>query len=685
MKQILVFSGTTEGRNLAECLCGNGIRCTVCVATEYGERVMDKQQGLTIRQGRMNPEEMENFITAGEFLAVVDATHPFASVVSENIKKSMRNSRIPYLRLKRNTKEPSANQENILCFPDDEACAAALKETEGNILLATGSKHLAAYADAKELRPRLYVRVLPAMESIVLCNENGIAGKQILALQGPFSAEMNEAMIKQYDIRCMVTRESGSNGGFQEKIQAAENTGIKVMVIGNPEKTEGYTYEEVCRELEKLTGKRLEQDCRMQIALVGMGMGNHALLTKEADQRIKEADLIFGAERFLEDLPVSAEKLPYYAAKDIIPVLEAQSTRRPGDIWKKKAVVLFSGDTGFYSGAGKLFEELRAEIEAGRLKAEVKICPGISSVSYLAARLGTSWQEAGLLSIHGRAANVAETVKANRKTFLLVSGLEDMKELGSTLLEAGLKEVKITAGYRLSYPEERILALSPANCGKLVQEGLYVCLIENDRTGKGHLTHGLPDEAFIRGKVPMTREEVREVSICKLGLYQDAVLYDVGSGTGSVAAECARLGRIRVYAIEKKEEALLLIRQNCTKFDLHNVTVMKGEAPEAFRELPPPTHVFIGGSGGNMKSILEELYRKNPRLHIVINAVTLETIAEVMNLLKTLPAENEEIVQVQVSRADAAGRYHLMKAENPVYIISFNFKKVTGNCETTIV
>ena len=174
----------------------------------------------------------------------------------------------------------------------------------------------------------------------------------------------------------------------------------------------------------------------------------------------------------------------------------------------------------------------------------------------------------------------------------------------------------------------------------------------------------------------MTKEEVREVSVCKLGLTKEAVLYDVGSGTGSIAVECARLSDgIQVFAIEKKEEAAELIEENRSRYGLSNLTLVRGEAPEALKGLPAPTHVFIGGSSGNMKEILAVLYQKNPKARIVVNAITLETVSEVTELLKTLPVEKEEVIQIQVSRAKAAGGYHLMQAENPVYILSFFFTK----------
>ena len=174
----------------------------------------------------------------------------------------------------------------------------------------------------------------------------------------------------------------------------------------------------------------------------------------------------------------------------------------------------------------------------------------------------------------------------------------------------------------------------------------------------------------------MTKEEVREVSICKLKLCQDAVVYDIGSGTGSIAMEIAGLSPdIQVYAIEQKKEAVSLIWQNMEKFQLENVTVIEAKAPGGLQNLPKATHAFIGGSGGNLKEILQALYEINPNMRVVINAISMETICELKEIQTLYPIENEEIVQMQLSRAKEAGKYHLMQAENPVWICSFDFCK----------
>ena len=197
MNEILIFAGTTEGRKMSECLAASGIYHTICVATEYGEIVLKENLFMTVHRGRMDGDQIKEFIQNGKFKAVVDATHPYADIVTENIKTAMEGMNIPYLRLKREM-DFSQKEDNVFCFKSNEACAKALEEIQGNILLTTGSKELVKYCVSENIKSRLFVRVLPGLESLSLCIEQGIKGKQIIAMQGPFSTEMNEAMIRQY-------------------------------------------------------------------------------------------------------------------------------------------------------------------------------------------------------------------------------------------------------------------------------------------------------------------------------------------------------------------------------------------------------------------------------------------------------------------------------------------------------
>lgn len=674
MKEILIFAGTTEGRKLSECLAVSGIAHTLCVATEYGEIVLKENPFMTVHRGRMNEDQIKELIQNGKFEAVVDATHPYADIITKNIKIAMEGMKIPYLRLKREMNF-SQKEDNVFYFESKEACAKALEEIQGNILLTTGSKELKKYCVSEDVKSRLFVRVLPGLESLSLCVEQGIKGKQIIAMQGPFSTEMNEAMIRQYGISCLVTKQSGASGGYFEKLEAAKKTGISVFTIGHPGEDEGYSFHEVCSELEKICQQKIQIKSEMEITLAGIGMGSRNCLTKEVQEKIEKADILLGAERMLKPYKPGMEKKPFYLAKQVIPYLQEIQKKHPME--NLHVVVLFSGDSGFYSGCQSLYYALQEEINAGQLKAEIHIMPGISSVAFLASCIGESYQDAAVYSMHGKEIqNLARRIQTEQKTFLIMSNVKDVNKLGEDFVKAGMNECEIITGYQLSYAEQQIKKRTPGECIELKEEGLYTCFVKNPNAMQKKLTHGIADGEFIRDKVPMTKEEVREVSICKLKLCQGAVVYDIGSGTGSISVEIAGLSPdIQVYAMEQKKEAVSLIWQNKEKFQLENITVIEAKAPEGLQNLPKATHAFIGGSGGNLKEILQALYEMNPNMRVVINAISMETLCEIKEILTLCPIENEEIVQIQVNRAKEAGKYHFMQAENPVWICSFDLRR----------
>lgn len=666
MSKVLIFAGTTEGRQLSEWLCEKGCAHDLCVATEYGEQVLNEDPLAKVHTGRMDEGQIASFIEQEKVQVVVDATHPYAKEATENIRQAAEEKNVVYLRLDRNKteEESEAAAAEKYYFPDTALCIEALAKAQGNILLTTGSKELPEYCANEEVRERIYARVLPGSESIAICEKSGIPGKRIIAMQGPFSLEMNLAIIRDHDIKIMVTKQTGKSGGFAEKEAAAAKAGIPLYVIGVPENSAGMSAAEVRRTLYGYL-----DDHKRKISLIGCGMGHPENLTVEAFQAMQGADLVFGAKRILEDCKITAESYPYYFAKDIIPVLK----EKPGD-----AAILFSGDSGFYSGATKMTTALKEAVANGELTGEIKVYPGISSVSNLAALFGISWEDATLFSVHGRGTveswrgRLLHTIRTSKKTFLLVSGVDDLKTIGAMLSEEGMEEVRILAGYQMSYPEQELLDLAPADCGTLEKDGLYALFILNPRTEVAAITHGLPDSSFIRAKVPMTKEEVRTSSISKLHLTGDAVVYDVGSGTGSIAVEIARISPdIRVYAIERKEDALDLIRQNTEAFGLTNVMIVPAYAPEGLEDLPAPTHVFIGGSGGNLKEILSAIFAKNPKASIVANAVSHETFEEFLQIEKDFDVADFDIVQMAVTRTRKVGNYHMLQAENPVWICSF--------------
>lgn len=248
MKKVVVFAGTSEGRMLCEFLAQRGVEVTAVVATEYGKLVMTSMPFLSVKEGRLSFDEISALIEA--FDLVVDATHPYAKVISENIKQAVFEKGNRLIRIIR----PSLEYENVFEFGDIKEACSYLTVTTGNILVTTGSKELLPYTTIENYNKRVYLRVLPTVEALNTCINLGFNAANIICMQGPFSENMNKAIIEQIDAKILVTKDTGKNGGFIEKLSAAKKLGVQVVLIGRPCKEEGIIMEEAYSFLEKELG-----------------------------------------------------------------------------------------------------------------------------------------------------------------------------------------------------------------------------------------------------------------------------------------------------------------------------------------------------------------------------------------------------------------------------------------------
>lgn len=393
----------------------------------------------------------------------------------------------------------------------------------------------------------------------------------------------------------------------------------------------------------------------MKVYLIGVGMGNPATLTGQALEAIGDSPVLVGAPRLLEPWGAEHDCVPLIAAADIAAYVD-KAPRGP-------VGVLLSGDTGFYSGAKGLWPLLGNH--------EVITIPGISSLSYFCARLQTTWQDARLVSAHGRSHNAVGEIQRSAKVFALTGGATKAEDICRALAERGLGQVRVSVGERLSYADERIVTGTAAELAGETFADLSVLLAVNpDPVVRPWNGSGLPDGAFLRGDVPMTKEEVRALALSKLRLEAHHVVWDVGAGTGSVSVELSLLApRSRVYAVECKGEACALIRANRERFGAYNLELAEGRAPQALEELPAPDGVFIGGSDGELFPILQAAVEKNPAVRVCLTAIAVETLGAAAAALTQLGME-PRITQLTVARSRPAGGLNLMLGQNPVWIIT---------------
>lgn len=411
-----------------------------------------------------------------------------------------------------------------------------------------------------------------------------------------------------------------------------------------------------------------------KVTIIGAGPGNPDLLSRAALDAIDIADVVIGAHRALAgiDVPPDVVRCELVKTADIVAALTDAAS------WQR-AVVVMTGDVGLFSGARRLVEAL-----SGNAQVDVRVIPGISSASYLAARLACPWQDWRFASAHGVACDIVAEAERAGELFLVTSGGEDPSRLSGELVQAGFGDARVTVAERLSYPDERITCATASEIAGQTFDDLNVMLIEfagcvgspagASRAASSrwpYASSGIPDELFIRGDVPMTKQEVRAVALAKLRLTATDTVWDVGAGTGSVSIEAALVARAgSVWAVERNAAGVRLIRENADAFGCGNVHAVPGVAPEALAKLPVPDAVFVGGSAGELPSILEAALEKNSQVRLCVPCVTVETLTEACALLSGSRFKGFEACQVSAARAEAVGSHHLMKAQNPVFLVS---------------
>lgn len=405
-----------------------------------------------------------------------------------------------------------------------------------------------------------------------------------------------------------------------------------------------------------------------KVTIIGAGPGNPDLLSRAALDAIDIADVVIGAHRALVgiDVPPDVVRCELVKTADIVAALTDAAS------WQR-AVVVMTGDVGLFSGARRLVEAL-----SGDARVDVRIIPGISSASYLAARLARPWQDWRFASAHGVACDIVAEAERTGELFLVTSGGEDPSRLSGELVQAGFGDARVTVAERLSYPDERITCATASEIAGQTFDDLNVMLIEfaggagspaNSRWP--YASSGIPDELFIRGDVPMTKQEVRAVALAKLRLTATDTVWDVGAGTGSVSIEAALVARAgSVWAVERNVAGVQLIRENADAFGCGNVHAVPGVAPEVLAKLPVPDAVFVGGSAGELPSIVEAAFEKNSQVRLCVPCVTVETLTEACALLSGSRFKGFEACQVSAARAENVGSHHLMKAQNPVFLVS---------------
>lgn len=402
------------------------------------------------------------------------------------------------------------------------------------------------------------------------------------------------------------------------------------------------------------------------INLVGIGLGNPNLLTKAAISALERSSVIIGAKRIVDSVKEDFPNKKYFTEYNTDKIIEIIRENMDSE-----TAVVFSGDISLFSGSLKLFDKLKDLVEEKDFKdCNINTFPGISSLSYLCAKSNTDISKVKILSFHGKEELLYHNIDSNEFTFIITSKGEGVKEICRKLIAFGFFDLDIILGENLSYENERITKAKASKIIEMEISDLNCMLISNPDADKS-ISIGLPDEVFARDKVPITKSEVRAVIMSKLDVCPNSICYDIGAGSGSISIEMSRLAyEGKVYAIEKNPLAVELIKKNIHNFCAENIELIHAKAPDGLDNILDADKIFIGGSGGELISMMEMIFtsKKNPT--IVISAITMETIAQITDIVKLARQKgyDTEITAVNVSKSKEIGPYNMLTAQNMVFI-----------------
>lgn len=409
-----------------------------------------------------------------------------------------------------------------------------------------------------------------------------------------------------------------------------------------------------------------------KVYIIGVGAEGVSSLNSAALELVRQTELLIGGERLLAMFPdVPAQKI---AIREDLGTIVKAIRDNSGN---KKIIVLASGDPDFFGIAGYLIKHLG--------KDTIEIVPNVSSMQLAFARIKESWEDASFLSVHARPVDeVLKVVRNSNKIFLFTDGKNTPDAIGRFLLDRGIRDFKAFVCQDLGSEKEKIFegSLEQLSRRKFSPLNVLILLRETgDRiqnTGysrqNSSLRLGVPDEEFHQLKFEkglITKMEVRAVSLAKMGIREDSIIWDIGAGSGAVSIEASFLAsRGKVYAVEKDEERLGIVAKNIEKFCAGNVQIVKACAPEGLESLPDPDSVFIGGSGGKIKEILDNCCQRIKRGgHIVANIATLENLDMALKKLEERGLD-AEIVYLSAARGKKIKDLHRLEGMNPVFIIS---------------
>lgn len=631
MSRVMLFAGIEEGIVLCEKLSELDTVIDVYGEDKSIEENYPDKRNVNIHIMPLNEESIRLEYERLEPDIVVDGTHIADVSIHEAIKETVLSRK--YVRLR----EEREKLDVAYCDSMKDV-VAMVNRTRSNVYFTTGSLELEEISGVVESRKRVYIDLPKGNTYLRRAAASGISVGRINDIFD-YTEDEYIGIIKDNDIKYVVAREDEKESRLAMMYSAAKKANI-IMIILKPA-GESYNTDDVIYKVKSI-------DTIKQVYIIGAGVGNPKNMTVEAAEAIEKCEVVIGSEELIKLLGIKEKEVHFaQAAEDIKEFINSHFYNR--------LAVVTQGDVCLLNGIAEFTRELKGY--------DVEVIQGVSSIAYLAARLGIDWTNS--VTVDSTKDNVLKAVAENRGVFVFTAG--NTNEVLRTLNNNGFENVAVCIAERLSLADENILTGFVYELADGEYDELTVMYFENLHYGKASSL--VKDDSLITGNVRILNKNLRAVVMRDLDLRANEVVYDIGAGCGAMAVEIALISnRSRIYAIDKSELAVDLIERNCALYTVNNVRAIPGDAIEVTGTLPKPDAVLIENYDGNTVDLVRCVGRLN-KIRLIVVTKGFDTAYKLLEVMHKNYFEQIELKQISVAEGKNYGNGTSLVPEDTCFII----------------
>lgn len=626
MSRVMLFAGLNECISLCERL--SKLDVIIDVYAEKLEGNYPEESNIYIHTGeKLTKDYIKAEYDKFEPDVVIDGVHIADVTIHEYIKEVVVSKK--YIKLK----EVKENLDVAYCKTMDDVITM-VNRTRSNVYFTTGIKDIEKFSNIVDSRKRVFLDLPKGNSYLRLAAANGVSLSRINDILD-YTEEELIGIINDNSIKYIIASDDESLARLKMMYQASKVTNIIMVIVSASDGS---------LDVDEVVNRVKAIDAVKQVYIIGAGVGNPKNMTIEACEAIDKCEVILGSEDLIKGIGIKNKELHYaYSAREIENFVSSH--------YYNRLAVITQGDVCLLNGIAEFIKNLKGY--------EVRIVQGVSSISYLAARLGIDWTNC--VAVDSRTDNVLKAVAENKGVFVFTDG--DTNDVLNLLKNNGFENVAACVAERLSFDDEKITTGYVYEVANGDYDSLTVMYFEN--VGYGKASSLVSDDSLIKGSLPMLNKNLRAVLMRDLDLRANEVIYDIGAGCGAMTVEMALLSdKSRIYSIDNDELALDLVERNCNMYTINNVRAITGDALTVIKDLPKADAVLVENYYGDTVDLIRRIAFEN-RVRAVVVTSSFDTAYKLIDLMHKNYFDEIELKQINITEGENFGKgTNLVPAEN---------------------